>query len=55
MRAPELLRAEMPLVRFIERLLAAYGYAAGTAEYNHHFENNIKFYRQFGWPEGARK
>lgn len=55
MTAPELLKIEMRLARFVDRLLVAYGYAAGTAEYAHHFENNIKFYRQFGWPEGAMK
>jgi len=55
MTAPELLKIETRLARFVDRLLVAYGYAAGTAEYTHHFENNIKFYRQFGWPEGAMK
>ena len=55
MRAPELLKAEMPLVRCIERLLAAYGYAAGTAEHTQHFNDAIKYYRKFGWPQGAQQ
>lgn len=53
MTAPELLKAQMPLVRCIERTLAAYGYVAGTAEYTDHFNHAMNFYRKFGWPQGA--
>ena len=55
MTAPELLKAEMSLVMFVERLLHAYGYTAGTAEYTQHFNSSINFYRKFGWPQGASK
>ena len=49
MRAPELLRQEMPLVRRIEADLAADGYIKGSAEYDAMFVHAIKFHRWFGW------
>ena len=48
MTAPELLKAEMPMVRAIENELAHYGYAKGTAEYAEHFTNMLAFYRMYG-------
>jgi hypothetical protein len=49
MGAPELLRAEMPLVRMINAELSRYGYKEGTAEYSEAFNYAISFYRKFGW------
>jgi hypothetical protein len=49
MGAPELLRAEMPLVRMIKAELLRYGYQEGTAEYREAFDSSISFYRKFGW------
>jgi hypothetical protein len=46
--APELLKAEMPLVRHIEQELTNIGYKKGTPEFNAYFNDAIKFYRQFG-------
>jgi len=46
--APELLKAEMPLVRHIEQELTKIGYKKGTPEFNAYFNDAIKFYRQFG-------
>ena len=49
MTAPELLRAEMPLVRRIVADLTAHGYVKGTAEYNSVFNSTLNYYRKFGW------
>lgn len=49
MRAPELLRQEMPLVRRVESDLAEHGYTKGSAEYDAMFVHAIKFHRWFGW------
>lgn len=49
MTAPELLKAEMPLVRFIERELVECGYVKGTEAYNETFDDLLSFYRKFGW------
>ena len=49
MTAPELLQAEMPLVRRVEANLAAYGYVKGTIEWYHAFRVEIFYYRRFGW------
>lgn len=46
--APELLAAEMPLVRKIEKELAELGYTKEDADYEHMFNVNISFYRKFG-------
>jgi hypothetical protein len=46
--APELLKAEMPLVRHIEQELTKIGYKKGTPEFNAYFNDAIKFYRKFG-------
>lgn len=46
--APELLKAEMPLVRHIEKELAQHGYEKGTPEYYKMFKHSIAMYRQFG-------
>lgn len=48
MSAPQLLKAEMPLVRHVEAALLAYGYKKGDAGYDHAFETEIKFCRMFG-------
>ena len=48
MTAPQLLKAEMPLVRHVEAMLMAYGYKRGDAGYDHAFETEIKFCRMFG-------
>jgi hypothetical protein len=47
--APELLKAEMPLVRHIEKELASNGYVKGTAEYDEHFKHAMSYYRKFGF------
>jgi hypothetical protein len=49
MTAPELLKAELPLVRFIESELAECGYVRDTEAYNETFDHLLAFYRQFGW------
>ena len=49
MTAPQLLQAEMPLVRRIRIDLAEHGYTVGTAEYTQMFNDMISFYRKFGW------
>lgn len=47
MTAPELLKAEMPLVRQCEANLVGYGYTKGTNEWYKAFNVEIAFYRQF--------
>ena len=46
--APELLKAEIPLVRHIEKELAQHGYEKGTPEYDQMFKHSIAMYRKFG-------
>ena len=46
--APELLKAEMPLVRHIERELSQHGYEKGTAEYHKEFNHALAYYSKFG-------
>lgn len=46
--APELLKAEMPLVRHIEQGLAQHGYQKGTEEYKKVFDHMLSYYRKFG-------
>lgn len=46
--APELLKAEMPLVRHIDKELAQHGYKKGTPEYDQMFKHSIAMYRKFG-------
>ena len=53
--APELLAAEMPLVRHIEQELAQHGYEKGTPEYNEMFKHSIAMYRKFGNVDQIRK
>jgi hypothetical protein len=48
MTAPELLKAQMPLVRQCEANLQGYGYTKGTAEWHEAFDVEIAYYRQFG-------
>lgn len=48
MTAPELLKAQMPLVRRIEAELASNGYIKGTEEYRKVFDSSLAFYRRFG-------
>lgn len=49
MTAPELLKAEMPLVRIVETNLRRYGYIKGTKEWHDAFVIEISYYRKFGW------
>lgn len=53
--APELLQAQMPLVRHIQRELAKHGYVKGTSEYNTMFKHQIAFYRKFGNIDAIRQ
>lgn len=46
--APELLKAEMPLVREIERSMEEHGYVKGTEEYKKVFDHMLSFHRKFG-------
>lgn len=46
--APELLKAEIPLVREIERSMAQHGYEKGTEEYKKVFDQMLSFHRKFG-------
>ena len=46
--APELLKAEIPLVRQIEKEMAAHGYEKGTEEYKKVFDHMLSFHRKFG-------
>jgi hypothetical protein len=48
MTAPELLKAQMPMIREIEASLASHGYIKGTKEWDQMFRDMIGFYRQFG-------
>ena len=45
--APELLKAEMPLVRYVERELTQHGVKRTDPDYDKKFEMAIKFHRQF--------
>lgn len=47
MTAPELLRAQMPLVREIEQNLARFGYVKGTRAWHQAFDIELAFYRRF--------
>lgn len=49
MTAPELLKAEMPLVYRIEANLQNDGYVKGTPEYCKMFLHWMAYYRKFGW------
>jgi hypothetical protein len=59
--APDLLKAEMPLVRHIEKELTSHGYEKGTKEYDEMFASAIAYYRQFGnidsinWRDAAER
>lgn len=46
--ATELLKAEMPLIRHIEKELAQHGYEKGTPEYDEMYKHSIAMYRKFG-------
>ena len=46
--APDLLKAEMPLVRHVEGNLEHYGYVKGTKEWEEAFNREIAMYRKFG-------
>jgi hypothetical protein len=46
--APELLKAEMPLVRHIEQELAQNGVQKDDPEYNEKFKHAMAYYRKFG-------
>ena len=49
MTAPELLKAQMPLVRQIESNLREYGYTQGAIEWYRAFDTELAYYRQFGF------
>ena len=49
MTAPELLKAQMPLVRQCEANLRRYGYTRGTPEWYKAFSTELAYYRQFGF------
>lgn len=53
--AAELLKAEMPLVRHIEKELTGHGYVKGTPEYNEHFKHALAYYRKFGNVDAIKK
>lgn len=48
MGAPELLKAEMPLVRYVERDLEKNGVKKTDIDYQQQFKYAITYYRQFG-------
>jgi hypothetical protein len=47
MTAPELLKAQMPMIREIESSLEYHGYIKGTIEWDQMFRDMIGFYRKF--------
>ena len=47
-KAHDLLKAEMPVVRHIEKELIDNGYQKGTDEYKKMFDSSLAFYRKFG-------
>jgi len=53
--APELVKAEMPLVRHIEQELAQHGYEKGTPEYDQMFKHAMAYYRKFGNIDAIKK
>ena len=53
--APELLKAEMPLVRHIERELAQHGVQKNDPEYNEKFKHVLAYYRKFGNVDAIKK
>lgn len=53
--SPELLKAEMPLVRHIEKELAQHGYEKGTSEYDEMFKHSMAMYRKFGNVDAIKK
>jgi hypothetical protein len=53
--APELLKAEMPLVRHIERELAQHGVQKDDPEYQEKFKHAMAYYRKFGNVDAIKK
>lgn len=53
--APELLKAEMPLIRHIERELAQHGVQKNDPEYQEKFKHAMAVYRKFGNVEAFKK
>ena len=49
MKAPELLKAEMPLVHRVEENLKSYGYDKADQDYIRAFDIELAYYRKFGW------
>ena len=47
--APELLKAQMPLVNHIHKLVTSYGHTKGTPEYNKSFDELLAYHRKFGF------
>ena len=46
--AAELLKAEMPLIRHVEKEVAQHGYEKGTPEYDEVYKHTMAMYRKFG-------
>jgi hypothetical protein len=53
--APELLKAEMPLVRHIEQELAKHGVQKDDPEYKEKFKHAMAYYRKFGNIDAIKK
>lgn len=47
MTAPELLKAQMPLINTIKQNLLSHGYKEGTKEWFDAFDVELSFYRKF--------
>ena len=51
MTAPELLKAQMPMVRQVIKNLHGYGYIEGTSDWFKAFNTEVVFYQIFGFRE----
>ena len=51
MTAPEMLKAELPLHRHIEKELANHGHEKGTKEYKEKYDNALAYYNRTGAPK----
>lgn len=51
MTAPEMLKAELPLHRHIEKELANHGHEKGTKEYKEQYDNALAYYNRTGAPK----
>lgn len=48
MSAPDLLKAMIPMIRYIENHLESLGYVKGSKEFEQVFNHAISFERKFG-------